>query len=159
MALYEDISSGDEEASQLFITQSSFHEPDTQTLDHAADEVGLDDFDLSDVHVLNAQDLQCIQNHHADQFTMCEKIFDFIEGDAYNGWSVESQEDPNGPYTVTRSSDGKQFVVGEGFCEEIPEISMSKDSTDPPPSCAWGWLEIYLSNLSNFKALSKCCLI
>ena len=57
MALYEDISSGDEEASQLFITQSSFREPETQVVDYAADEVGLFDFNLSDVHVFECSRL------------------------------------------------------------------------------------------------------
>ena len=132
MALYEDISSGDEEASQLFITQSSFREPDTQVLDEAVDEVGLIDFDLSDVHTLNASDLQRIQGAKVDQFEMCEKIFDFTEGGANNGWTVQSQTNPDEPYTVTRNRDGKQFVVGEGFCEEIPELKNTTDEKAPP---------------------------
>ena len=133
MALYEDISSGDEEASQLFITQSSFREVDTQVLDSAANEVDLEEFDLSDVHVLNAQDLANLHNYKVDQKQMCEKILDFSDGPINNGWTVDNNSDENGPYTVTRNSDGKQFVVGDGFCEEIPELKDRDNVTGPPP--------------------------
>ena len=148
MALYEDISSGDEEASQLFITQSSFREPDTQAIDSAADEVGLFDFDLSDVHVLNAQDLAKINDYKFDQKAMCEKIFDFTEGPINNGWTVENATN-DGPYTVTRNSDGKQFVVGEGFCEEIPEFK----SKEVIPSAKVSQAKVSEDDLKRFDCI------
>ena len=83
------------------------------------------------MHSLNAQDLQNLTNYNVDQFEMCEKIFDFTEGPANNGWTIEPDK-TDGPYTVTCNSDGKQFVVGEGFCEEIPEMKSNVDRSTPP---------------------------
>ena len=133
MAEYEYISSGEEEASQLFITQNSFREPDTQDLDNAVDYLGgLDDFNFSDTHVLNASDLAKVNDMNVNQFEMCEKIFDFTEGGMNNGWTVQTQEASEDPFVVTRNSDGQQFVVGEGFCEVIPEMKTDLKKDDRP---------------------------
>ena len=40
------------------------------------------------------------------------------------GWTVASQDNPDDPQLVTRNSDGKQFVVGEGFAN--PYLSYQK---------------------------------
>ena len=130
MATYEDISS-DEDASQLFITQSSFREVETQEAEEAVDFFeGLGDVSVSDSSILTARDLAKLHSYNVDQNEMCSKIFDFSEGPLNNGWTVQSQDNADDPFIVTRNNDGKQFVVGEGFCEPIDEFPKSKVTTD-----------------------------
>ena len=85
MDQYEYISS-DEEASQLFITQNSFRNVESDEGEDASDFFeGLGSVDISDVHVLTARDLANLTNYNVDQNEMCSKIFDFSEGPINNG--------------------------------------------------------------------------
>ena len=123
------ISSGEEESSQLFITQNSFREPDTQDLDEAVDFFdGFEGFDfgsgnanISEPNYVEQRDMSNITSGDHSQFTedeMCSMIFNFTKPKPSNSWTILNNGEP---WIVRRHSDGKIFVCkDEGMVEYVP---------------------------------------
>ena len=101
--------SGDEEASQLFLTQSSFSEVSTQQVDDAISFLESLDNGFPQENAISL-------SPHAVEMT--EREFNFRSGDADNGWSVTGDE---APFKVTRHSDGEVFVVGQEKEKSVEE--------------------------------------
>ena len=104
------ISSGEEEASQMFITQSSFRETSTQDVDSSADFFdALHDISFGDEPgVVEKCDMNNVFCGDHSQFTdadMCSMVFDFTSGNINNGWTILSQD----PQLVRRHSDEKNL--------------------------------------------------
>ena len=100
------MSFSDDDYGDMFITQSSFSNVDTQGVCDAVEYLeGIGTFNVSDNSASEQRDMQ--QFSDEVQNSMCKKIFDFSE-DVDNGWSVSTQNDP---IIVTRNRDGKQFVI------------------------------------------------
>ena len=103
-------SDNDEDASSLFITQSTFRDINTQDVNEAAEFFdGLGDVSLSEVTESERNDLEKLSEEVAKQKQdeMCSRIFDFSD-DIDNGYTVSTQDNP---IIVTRKSDGMQVVV------------------------------------------------
>ena len=109
--------SGDEDAANLFITQSSFNSVSTQdvndALDFFADE---NDFSFGDDSVKIAEEMSKLSQNSEE---MCGRIFDFTGEQHDNGWSVANDL---APFHVTRKSDGQQFIVGKKSEESAADV-------------------------------------
>ena len=102
--------SGDQDATSLFITQSSFHNVDTLVVDNAAEYFeGLGDFKFGDESDQKAIELNSDMAKEVSQDEMCNQIFDFSDY-VDNGYTVSTQDNP---FIVTMKSDRKQFKVGK----------------------------------------------
>ena len=115
------LSFSDEEAARLFITQSTFHNIDTQEAYSAADF-----FDNLSVDMQFGESLE-VQNHDLANIAASienedwrehndVQYFDF-SSDVDNGYSVSTQE----PFVLTRHHDGAKFVVGDKSLNDMSD--------------------------------------
>ena len=121
--------SGDEDASSLFITQSSFSNISTQEVDEAVDFFGgLENVsfdDKNDDKTGNVDTELASLSQKSEE--MCRRVFDFTSGEKDNSWSVQNDV---APFIVTRNCDGQEFTVGNNEINVTDGQDHSYDVSD-----------------------------
>ena len=117
------LSFSDDDASSLFITQSTFRDINTQEVSDAVEFFDniTGDMSCGDNSNVQKDDLADITIPEDWRDHKSVHYFDF-SNDIDNGYDVSSQE----PYVLTRHYDGKKFVVGDS---SSCEIDKADDST------------------------------
>ena len=124
----EYVSSGEEEASQLFITQDTYRDDNYASAADGGEEdlfEELSDINFGEPGVVESRDISNVHLGDHSDFSdkdMCSMIFDFTDPKPDSGWTVLSSEDPK---IVRRHSDGKIF--------EIRDSGMVEYTGDPEP--------------------------